>query len=285
MMNNIKYTYWPIDNHCVIGDTDLDGVIGLPIDPNGYTLLLCVDGWMLVDLNFKRTFIRPGTLIMIPYDMSFIPIRRSNRFRCKYISVTTELADDALTFIASPDFWNFLYYNPRLECTDTQLRLLLEWFEQTKWIFTQLGTEEGYSLLVNNLYNLFMCIYHEVKSQKEAFLKMKDLNRGTTLLNQFEILVSRYCTRCREVKFYAEKLNISTDYLHKLSNEAYNASPKQLIDRQVIVAMKIYLMTTDLSISNIAAELHFEDTSYMCRYFRKKVGVSPLEFRNSSKKY
>lgn len=57
-------------------------------------------------------------------------------------------------------------------------------------------------------------------------------------------------------------------------------SPKEVIDQQIIVEIKTYLLNTDLSVKNIASELNFEDPSYMCRFFRRMTGVSPISYRN-----
>ena len=32
-----------------------------------------------------------------------------------------------------------------------------------------------------------------------------------------------------------------------------------------------------------AANLNYEDASYMCRFFKKEAGMSPIEFRNKTK--
>lgn len=82
--------------------------------------------------------------------------------------------------------------------------------------------------------------------------------------------------------FYAKKLCITSDYLYKISYKVANVSPKEVIDHQVLVAIKTYLSDTNLSVKNIASELNFDDPSYMCRFFRRMTGMSPIEFRNNS---
>lgn len=57
-------------------------------------------------------------------------------------------------------------------------------------------------------------------------------------------------------------------------------SPKEIIEQMIIVEIKTYLSNTNLSIKNIAAEMNFEDPSYMCRFFRRHTGSSPTEYRN-----
>ena len=46
-------------------------------------------------------------------------------------------------------------------------------------------------------------------------------------------------------------------------------SPKKLIDKQTATEIKTFLINTDMTVKSIASELHFDDVSYMCRYFRR----------------
>lgn len=47
--------------------------------------------------------------------------------------------------------------------------------------------------------------------------------------------------------------------------------------------LKYKLIYTSKSIEQIAKELHFPDTSYMCRYFRRKTGRALDEYRKEMK--
>mgnify|MGYP004575167609 CR=1 len=42
---------------------------------------------------------------------------------------------------------------------------------------------------------------------------------------------------------------------------------------------KFRIVHTTQSIKEISQLLHYEDTSYFCRFFRKQTGVSPMEYR------
>ena len=46
-----------------------------------------------------------------------------------------------------------------------------------------------------------------------------------------------------------------------------------------VSAARVYLETTDLPISDVAARSGFHNTSYFYRSFRKFVGMSPLAYR------
>ena len=61
------------------------------------------------------------------------------------------------------------------------------------------------------------------------------------------------------MRFYADRLSITPDYLYKLVHRIEKISPKEIIDRYIVVSIKMLLQSTDLSIKNISAELHFDN--------------------------
>lgn len=95
----------------------------------------------------------------------------------------------------------------------------------------------------------------------------------------FLVLLSRHYTTQHRVKFYADKLNITPDYLSVVLKECTGSTPKEIINNQLILAMKALLESSDLPIKGIADRLHYEDTSHLCKVFRRHTGMSPLEYR------
>lgn len=72
---------------------------------------------------------------------------------------------------------------------------------------------------------------------------------------------------------------ITPYYLSSITARYTRQSPKQIIDDQIMLEIKTLLNTTSLPLKEIAAVMHFPDTSYMCRYFRRKTGMSFKEYR------
>ncbi|WEK18280.1 MAG: helix-turn-helix domain-containing protein [Candidatus Pedobacter colombiensis] len=54
----------------------------------------------------------------------------------------------------------------------------------------------------------------------------------------------------------------------------------QWIDHITILHAKTLLKSSNLSIKEISNELHFEESSVFCRYFKRIAGVSPKTYRN-----
>ena len=66
------------------------------------------------------------------------------------------------------------------------------------------------------------------------------------------------------------------DFAHKMLTGRVDA----FIDLARYSSVGEYTDTTDLSVKQIAARLHYDDPSYLCRLFRKQTGMSPLEYRH-----
>ena len=128
-------------------------------------------------------------------------------------------------------------------------------------------------ILKNNIRNLLVATDIEIMD-----------HAAWMLVNRFFRLLSSYCRETREVQFYADKLSITSTYLYKLCRKNFQLSPKELIDRQTVTEINTYLVNTDMSVKHIASELNFEDVSYMCRYFRRQTGMSPMDYRTFSKR-
>lgn len=80
--------------------------------------------------------------------------------------------------------------------------------------------------------------------------------------------------------YYADRLNITPNYLNIINREYFGTTAKEQINIQIGLVVKNLLDTTDLTVKQIAERLHYDGPSYLCRIFRKQTGMTPLRFRN-----
>ncbi len=63
------------------------------------------------------------------------------------------------------------------------------------------------------------------------------------------------------------------------------STPKELLERKRLEIAKHYLLShCNQKIEEIARNLHFCDQHYFCKWFRRKVGISPLRYRATTLK-
>lgn len=102
-------------------------------------------------------------------------------------------------------------------------------------------------------------------------------------LDKFIQLVNADSKEQHSVRYYADKLCITPNYLNEVVSSALNISAKQYIQNKVMDEAKRLLVYTNLPISEIAFELHFSTVSYFVRSFKQCTEETPLSYRQMHK--
>jgi len=264
------------------GQTDFKAYGSNRMGISGCMVLLVDSGCAIVSVGFKRRVLCRGMMAVLFYDDTFWIERSSLTFRCRYVALSYDNVQEAIYKLTSPYFWDSLSENPLFHPDNAQWELLESWYEQMVWICHKSANEYTDQLLRNNIHNLFMAMDGAMTHSGAG--SNKPISRTRILIIKFLKLVAQHFRTTREVSFYARQLCITTTYLYKLTHRRWNLSPKELIDQQTICEIKTLLSNTDMSVKEIAHALNFEDIPYMCRYFRQRTGLSPMQYKNDIKR-
>ena len=82
-----------------------------------------------------------------------------------------------------------------------------------------------------------------------------------------------------EIETLASLVFLSTRQFERRFRSLFQTSPSEFILKVRIDAAIRLLMESDISLTHIALECGFFDNSHFTRQFKKKMGVSPLQFR------
>ncbi len=121
---------------------------------------------------------------------------------------------------------------------------------------------------------------------ERQFITRKTVNND--LLSKMENLLSDYFNTSETlnsglptVEYLASQLNYSANYLSDMLRLLTGQNAQQHIHEKLIEKAKEKLLTTNLSVSEIAYELGFEQPQSFNRLFKKKTEMSPLKYRQS----
>ena len=120
-------------------------------------------------------------------------------------------------------------------------------------------------------------MWHTFVSEYER--KKRSLQTGT-LYERFRLLAQDHCMKEREVKFYANQLNISDKYLNVISKQNSGATASEFIQRFTKERIVLLLQNKNFNISEISDEMSFSSRSFFTRYVKKVLGCTPSEYRN-----
>lgn len=111
------------------------------------------------------------------------------------------------------------------------------------------------------------------------------------LSSQFFDLLKNYYSKTTNleiqqpsVQFFAQKLNITPNYLSDTIKHHSGKSALTVIHDFVIEEAKIQLVNSNHTISEISYQLGFEYPNYFSRLFKRKTDLSPSQYRKSVKR-
>ena len=167
----------------------------------------------------------------------------------------------------------------------TQLRLADEDFNRCgaylNLIWQVLHTEDFSMQTVDYLMSAMMSDLQHLSAQQEQGKPI--LSRSEHLMRRFIDLVSEHGASERNVKFYADSLALSPNYLSAFVRSHSQRSVMDWLNERTVLQAKVLLCHTDQSISDIAFALNFSETTLFSRFFHRETGFSPKEYRNRQK--
>lgn len=113
---------------------------------------------------------------------------------------------------------------------------------------------------------------------------MNSTTEGSELSDRFVAMVFEASDRRASIGEYAERLGVSAATLYRAVKRSTGKTPLAWIDEAVVSEAKALLSHTDLTVNEIGARVGVLDPSYFSRFFRKKVRMSPVDFREMMKK-
>ncbi len=116
----------------------------------------------------------------------------------------------------------------------------------------------------------------------EALRDVRLQGRGSELYAEFLDAVTQHCRTNSDVQFYANLLNVSSRYLAQVTRRMVDKTPKMLIDGRLLQEVATLLLSTDLTVQEIAYACGFSSQAHLTKFFKKNKGVSPTVFRKNT---
>lgn len=136
------------------------------------------------------------------------------------------------------------------------------------------------------LYSLLQVFCFEILDAYEqaSQLELKQQKREDELFQQFIAELYKNFDKHRDVKFYSERLCLTTHYFSTLVRKTSGHTPLQWISIFVIAEAKKQLLIPETSMQSISYKLNFPDQTTFSRYFKHYTGLTPSEYRQKAYK-
>lgn len=106
--------------------------------------------------------------------------------------------------------------------------------------------------------------------------------RNKQLFGKFMTLVKQHHICARGVKYYADKLCLTPNYLSGAVKDYTGKTVTEWVNEYVTLEAKVMLRNSDCSVSEIAYKLNFSSPSAFGKYFKAQAGIGPRAYRKGT---
>ena len=245
---------------------------------NFILIALCTSGQVSYTMDTEKQVVTPGDLLIV-----------SERHIIDNYQASPDL--DGLCFIVSVKFFHeviknisdlsalFLFsrHHPVIHLKDRDQHVFKEYYGVIR---SKIQVTDNHfrkdlirTLLLAMFYDLSNVIYH--------FRQLTDEHqtRADVIFTKFIKLIEEHSKRERRVSWYAQQLGITPKYLSESVKHVSRRTPNEWIDNYVLLELRVMLKNTTKTIKDITEEMNFPNQSFLGKYFKEHVGLSPTEYR------
>lgn len=131
--------------------------------------------------------------------------------------------------------------------------------------------------IIKSLLHVCLLFIHELPFDKKQFTH--DFKHKENIFKIFMHLAHSNFRKERQLRFYADKLNITPAYLSRTIKDISGSTVGEHLARLTCTEACRLLEDSDKTVGEIADALHFSDQSAFTNFFKAAMGVTPLCYR------
>ena len=240
---------------------------------------LCTEGSASYQLDTQEQNIGPGDFIIVSDHHVVDKLSTSPDSKGLYIALSIDFYHETIRNVSDISTL-FLYArnNPVLALKETEQNTFKEYFKVIRSKMEDTANHYRRDLVRTLLLAMFYDLSNVIYSNRVPHTGKRQM-RSDAIFTDFIGLLENHCRSERRVGWYAEQLNITPKYLSESVKNVSHRTPNEWIDFYVIQELRVALRESSKTIKEIASELNFPNQSFLGKYFKEHVGLSPKEYR------
>lgn len=185
---------------------------------------------------------------------------------------------DQNRLIEFPFFYTIHQDNPPLQLeNDSDIRFLEDLFRKG---IAEISNQKGYS--VEMLRSILDLILTTCASRYQAPENLMNKGKSQILVKRFFHFLEENHHQNLSLNEYARMIGVTPNHLTQTIKLFTGKTSSEIIKDKQLLEIKRLLVHTSLSVSEIAAQLNFDDQSYFTKFFKRETGLTPLQFRSDA---
>ena len=251
----------------------------MPTEPRKMNIIiigLCTQGEIIYKLDTQEQVIKPGDILIVSERHVVDSYRHSPDMQGLCMMMSIHFFHEIIQNIRDvSSLFLFARSHPVMSLEQKEIDTFKAYFNVIK---QRLGDKSNHfhkdlirTLLLAMFYDLSNIIYRVQNNDRPR-------SRAESIFLDFIRMVEKNCRTERRVGWYAQQLSMTPKYLTECVKQISQRTPNEWIENYVSLELRVQLKNSNKSIKEIANEMHFPDQSLMGKYFKKIVGLTPLQY-------
>jgi AraC-like DNA-binding protein len=171
--------------------------------------------------------------------------------------------------------------NPCIDLSDNEYTSITSVIDSIKNEYELYTPSNNSAVIIRSHLNIMLLKLTELYEAKSG----KSNKNDSIIIHSLSHLIDSYFIQEQHLGFYTSAFNISESQLNELCNRHFNSSLKKILQNRLMQEARKLLLSSELSVSEIAYKLNFEDNSYFNKVFKNKTGLTPKRFRDIHRRF
>lgn len=254
----------------------------MPSDPRKMNFILiglCTKGKIRYRMDTQELVVHAGELLVVSERHVIDEYKPSKDMEGLCIMMSVDFFHEIIKSVHDiSSLFVFARMQPVMKLEDNEIMTFKEYFQAIKQKIrdnhNHFRKDLIRTLMLAMFYDVGNVIYR-VKNFDESLL------RSEKVFTKFLKMVEENCKRERRVSWYAQQLCITPKYLSTAVKRISGRTAVEWIENYVTMELRVLLKNSAKSIKEITEEMNFPNQSFLGKYFKEHVGMSPSEYRKS----
>jgi AraC-like DNA-binding protein len=241
-------------------------------------------GYSITELNNSKYRLEPGSVfIMAPtHSCRLIECSPDYDVRLLLLDSNGHNMSIHLNYLVKSERWTQSYFNPVIKLNPEETATMNDCINR---IIEQINRNDCPN---QKTFLRLATEWHHVELDNIMQIRLKDttdysqpLTRQQTLARQLYLLIVNNYRKEHQAKYYAEQMCLTPQYLNQIASQVLGKTLSVIISELLYSTARSMLLSTDMSIQEIADELNFSDQASFSKFIKKMAGVSPNTLRKT----
>ncbi len=244
----------------------------------GYIL----DGHSVMEINNVSYDLDPGCIFILTPTHTCRLQKHNPDFKVRLLLLNSNEYNLSvhLSYIVKSEHWMKTYFNPVIKLTDQEADTINRCTDR---IVEQINRKE----CPNRMEFMKLAVtWHHMELDnilQERVNEKNDNNKPLTrqqhLARKLYSLVVNNYRKEHQVRFYSEQMCLTPQYLNQITTHTFGKTLSAIITDQLFTTARSMILSSDMSLQEIANELNFPDQASFSKFIKKAAGVSPNVLR------